>query len=101
MFATLMLHGFGKRPVEAKSRAQLLALFDTNVTSGRVALMTMSDEHLLETVSFGGVSMPRTSILRRRVFSHMIHHRGQMSVYLRLLGVAVPGIYGPSADEGS
>lgn len=43
--------------------------------------------------------MPRTAILRMRVFSRMIHHRGQLSVYLRLLDSAVPGMYGASADE--
>jgi uncharacterized damage-inducible protein DinB len=43
--------------------------------------------------------MPRLEFLRRRVINHAIHHRGQLTVYLRLLDVAVPGMYGPSADE--
>ena len=46
-------------------------------------------------------SMPRVSVLRGFVLSHIIHHRGQLSVYLRLLDVPVPSIYGPSADEPS
>jgi uncharacterized damage-inducible protein DinB len=43
--------------------------------------------------------MPRVTVLRSVVMNHMIHHRGQLSVYLRLLDIAVPGMYGPSADE--
>jgi len=42
---------------------------------------------------------PRASVLRRMVFNHLIHHRGQLTVYLRLLNIPVPGLYGPSADE--
>ena len=44
-------------------------------------------------------SMPRAAVLRMMVMSHMIHHRAQLSVYLRLLDVSVPGMYGPSADD--
>jgi uncharacterized damage-inducible protein DinB len=44
-------------------------------------------------------TMPRVAVLRSFVLSHMIHHRGQLSVYLRLMDVPVPGLYGPSADE--
>jgi uncharacterized damage-inducible protein DinB len=46
------------------------------------------------------ISMPRAGILRALVMNHLIHHRGQLSVYYRLTGVPVPGMYGPSADEG-
>jgi uncharacterized damage-inducible protein DinB len=45
------------------------------------------------------LSMPRLAVLRSFCLSHMIHHRGQLSVYLRLLDVPVPSIYGPTADE--
>jgi uncharacterized damage-inducible protein DinB len=45
-------------------------------------------------------SMPKVAVLRSFVMNHMIHHRGQLSVYLRLNDVPVPSIYGPSADEG-
>ncbi len=45
------------------------------------------------------MTMPRFSVLRTMVLNHLIHHRGQLGVYLRLTGVAVPGMYGPSADE--
>ena len=44
-------------------------------------------------------SEPRSAVLRRMVFNHIIHHRGQLTLYLRLLNVPVPGLYGPSADE--
>jgi uncharacterized damage-inducible protein DinB len=44
-------------------------------------------------------TMPRVAVLRGMVMNHLIHHRGQLTVYLRLLGVPVPGLYGPSADE--
>jgi uncharacterized damage-inducible protein DinB len=43
--------------------------------------------------------MPRTVVLRNMVMSHLIHHRGQLSVYLRLIDVPIPGMYGPSADD--
>ncbi|MEJ2109792.1 MAG: DinB family protein, partial [Acidobacteriota bacterium] len=46
-------------------------------------------------------TMPKISVLRVFVLNHIIHHRGQMSVYLRLTDTPVPSIYGPSADEGS
>ena len=47
------------------------------------------------------MTMPRVAVMRSFVFNHIIHHRGQLSVYLRELNVAVPSIYGPSADEGN
>ena len=99
-FAAMIVYGQGKLPAEAQSQAELLALLDANVAMGRAALVGVSDEHLLTTVPVApDLSMLRSDILRMRVFSHMIHHRGQLSVYLRLLDSVVPGMYGPSADE--
>lgn len=99
-FAAMIVHGHGGRPTEVKSKSELLGLLDANVAAGRTALTGVSDEHMLAKVPVtGGLSMPRMAILRMRVLSHMIHHRGQLSVYLRLLDSAVPGMYGPSADE--
>ena len=43
--------------------------------------------------------MPKAAVLRNFVLNHMVHHRGQMTVYLRMLGVSIPSIYGPSGDE--
>jgi len=99
-FAAMIVQGKGKRPAEAKSKAELLALLDANVAAGRDALAEVSDGHLLATVAVTPeLSLSRAEILRIRVLSHMIHHRGQLSVYLRLLDSVVPGMYGPSADE--
>ncbi len=70
----------------------------------RTALASMSDEELQSewTLSFGGQVVARGTrqlLYRTMFFNHLIHHRGQLTVYLRLLDIAVPGIYGPSADE--
>jgi uncharacterized damage-inducible protein DinB len=89
---------------EAKSRAELLEAFDKNVTSARAALEAASDENwqgkwsLLMTGKTI-FTLPRTAVMRGFVMNHLIHHRAQLGVYLRLLDVPVPSIYGPSADE--
>jgi uncharacterized damage-inducible protein DinB len=86
------------------SRKQLLEDFDKNVAAARAAIAESSDEDLKKifTLQAGGKtisSLPRTAALRGFIMNHIIHHRGQLSVYLRLNNVAVPSIYGPSADE--
>jgi uncharacterized damage-inducible protein DinB len=90
---------------EATSRAQILETFDRNVAATRALLSGKSDAELMVpwTLKRGGqtvFSMPKAAVWRSFVLSHVIHHRGQLSVYLRLLDVPVPSIYGPSADEG-
>jgi len=90
---------------QAKSQAALLEAFDKNVAEGRAALLKASDESWGQEWSLlsGGnriFSLPRAAVMRSFVMSHMIHHRAQLGVYLRLLDVPVPAIYGPSADEG-
>ncbi len=90
----------------AKTREEMLETFDKNVSAARQAIAKVSDEHLMQTwtlLSNGqpALSMPRLAVLRTFVLSHSIHHRGQLSVYLRLNDIPVPSIYGPSADEGS
>ncbi len=87
------------------SRKQLLEVFDKNVAAARAAIAGASDEHMgqMWTLRAGEktiFSMPRAGILRAMILSHTIHHRAQLGVYLRLNGVPVPSIYGPSADEG-
>ena len=82
----------------------LLAGFDANRAATRDALATATDEVLMVpwALKNGGkvlFSMPRAAVLRSFLISHVIHHRGQLSVYLRLLDVPLPPIYGPSADE--
>jgi len=90
---------------EAKSRDALLEAFDKNVASARAALEKASDENWQGKWSLlsGGkaiFTLPRTAVMRGFVMNHLIHHRAQLGVYLRLLDVPVPSIYGPSADEG-
>jgi len=96
----------GQRVAALASKAELMAAFDRNVAATRAALTGKTDAELLAIWSLkrGGktiFSMPKTAVLRSFVLSHLIHHRGQLSVYLRLLDVPVPSIYGPSADEPS
>lgn len=86
------------------SRAEVLAHFDERVKATR-AWLDKTDAELVApwTLKRGGqqvFTMPRVAAFRSFVLSHSIHHRGQLSVYLRLNEVAVPAIYGPSADEG-
>ena len=89
---------------EYHSRADLLAAFDKNVVAARSVLAGASDEHLLANWALlaGGqklMAMPRVAVLRNFVLNHIIHHRAQLGVYLRLNDIPVPSIYGPSADE--
>ena len=82
---------------------ELLEQFDRNVREARAALAAASDEDLGRswTLKNAGVtvfSMPRAAVLRGFVLSHSIHHRGQLSVYLRLQDVPLPSLYGPTAD---
>jgi uncharacterized damage-inducible protein DinB len=78
--------------------------FDKNIAAARAAIAGASDEHLFKhwtLLSDGNkvLTMPRVAVLRSFVMSHMIHHRAQLGVYLRLNDIPVPSIYGPSADE--
>ncbi len=89
---------------EVTSTQEALEKFDRNVAAARAAISGASDEHLFKNWSLlsGGntlLTMPRIAVLRGFVMSHNIHHRGQLSVYLRLNNIPVPSIYGPSADE--
>lgn len=91
-------------PLPATSRAALLALFDGNVAAARTAIAGASDEHLAQTWTFrmGGkpvFTLPRHVVIRSACMNHIVHHRAQLCVYLRLCDVPVPAIYGPSADE--
>ncbi len=89
----------------ADSLESALAMFDKNVTAARAAIEGASDERLLApwALLHGGnevFKMPRVAVLRTMIMNHMIHHRAQLGVYLRLNDVAVPSLYGPTADEG-
>ena len=87
-----------------ESNAELLDHFDAAVAEARKALEGAGAEQLMETWTMrsGGqtvFSMPEAAVLRSFIFNHNVHHRAQLSVYLRLLDVPVPALYGPSADE--
>jgi uncharacterized damage-inducible protein DinB len=91
-------------PPKIDNRKELLAEFDKNVASARAALASVSDAEMLKNwrLLAGGqeiFKMPRIAAIRGMVLNHHYHHRAQLTVYFRLLGVAVPGLYGPSADE--
>lgn len=86
------------------TREKLLAAFDKNVPAARAALAGADDAHYMQTWSLlaGGqtiFSIPRIACIRGMIMNHIIHHRAQLTVYLRLNDVPVPGLYGPSADE--
>ena len=96
----------GFKPFQAASSAELLDAFDKNVVLARGAIAAASDEAFIKNWSLkrGDVTlltMPKIAVVRSFVMNHVIHHRGQLSVYLRLNDIPVPSIYGPSADEGS
>ncbi|HXW55654.1 MAG TPA: DinB family protein [Candidatus Cybelea sp.] len=93
------------QPFVMTSRQQLLDKFDKSVVAARAALREASDELLMApwTLLAGGqkvFSIPRLAVVRGMVLSHVIHHRAQLGVYLRMNDVPVPSLYGPSADEG-
>jgi len=91
-------------PPKIDNRAQLLAAFDKAAAQAREALAKVSDAEIMKNWKLlaGGQEifvLPRVACIRGMCMNHMIHHRAQLTVYFRLLNVAVPGLYGPSADE--
>ena len=90
----------------AKSQADLLETFDANVAKARAAIAAVSDEELSKPWSLTSngktiLTMPKIAVLRSFIMNHLIHHRAQLGVYLRLNDLPVPSIYGPSADENT
>ena len=95
----------GYKAPQLRASGELVQALDGAVAKARAALSATTDEHLMTQWKLlaGGRVMseqPRYIAIREGVFNHLAHHRGQLTVYLRLNGVAVPSIYGPSADEG-
>jgi uncharacterized damage-inducible protein DinB len=93
---------YKEEPIQ--TRAELLKRFDTNAGKMRNALASTEDEQFMTNWSLLAAgqplfTMPRVAVLRGMILNHLIHHRGQLSVYLRMNDVPVPAIYGPSADE--
>jgi len=91
-------------PPEPSAVSEILGAFDANVAKAREHVASRSEEQLAEKWSLKRgtetvVSMPRRAVLRQFLMNHLVHHRGQLTVYLRLLDIPVPPLYGPSADE--
>ena len=96
---------FDYKPLEPKTSAELVEYLDKSVGDAIEALKNTSDEAMLEpwTLKNGDqvyFTMPKIQTLRSMCLNHIVHHRGQLSVYLRLNDIPVPSLYGPSADEG-
>jgi uncharacterized damage-inducible protein DinB len=91
-------------PFISSSPKELLAMFDAKVAEARALIASASDADFMKpwTLKVRGqtaFTMPKVAVLRGMVMNHIIHHRGQLTVYLRLNDVPVPALYGPSADE--
>jgi len=94
----------GSQPNIAKSQSELLQNFDKNAAEARAKIQAATDLRWAQTwtLKVAGkevMSMPRSVVMRSVILNHLIHHRAQLGVYLRLNDVAIPGMYGPSADE--
>lgn len=96
---------FDYKPLEPATTDDLVEYLDKNVSEALDTLRNTPDEVFMEdwtmrngeTVYF---TMPKIAVMRSFVMNHIVHHRGQLSVYLRLNDIPVPALYGPSADEG-
>jgi uncharacterized damage-inducible protein DinB len=100
------VNGPAYQPPKTDTRAELLAVFDKESAGARAALASVSDQEMMKgwKLLAGGneiFTMPRIACIRGMCLNHLIHHRAQLGVYYRLLGIPVPGLYGPSADEGT
>ncbi|MGH9398695.1 MAG: DinB family protein [Terriglobia bacterium] len=92
------------KPLIPTSRQQVLDAFDKKIAEARAAIAGASDDRMMKpwSLEYQGktlFTMPRAAVVRSMMLNHIIHHRAQLGVYLRLNDVPVPAIYGPSADE--
>jgi uncharacterized damage-inducible protein DinB len=97
--------GGAYKPQDLGSSREIVELFDSLIRKVRATLEAVEDQTLMQPWSLKNgdhtiFTLPRVAVLRTMVYSHIIHHRGQLSVYLRLNDVPLPSIYGPTADEG-
>ncbi len=93
----------GYTPNVCKTTEDLLTLFDKSAAESKIILHAITEEKMKENWTMRNgeqvyFTMPKAVVLRTWVFSHLVHHRAQLGVYLRLLDVPLPGTYGPSAD---
>lgn len=96
---------FDYKPFEPQTTEELLEFFDEHIAKARAVLSQISDETFMKNWTMRNAehvyfTMPKVAVVRGVIINHIVHHRGQLSVYLRLNDIAVPSIYGPSADEG-
>jgi uncharacterized damage-inducible protein DinB len=93
------------KPYLASNRAELLKEFDKNVSESAEVMKSLRNEQLMRTWTMKTpdgtvmVQMPRIGVIRSFIISHTIHHRAQLTVYLRMTDVPLPSLYGPSADD--
>lgn len=92
------------KPKEYAEASELVADFDKNIADAVESLNSTSNETMMQNWKLRNgeqiyFEMPKAVVMRSMVMNHIIHHRGQLSVYLRMLDIPVPSIYGPSADE--
>lgn len=90
---------------EVFSTEELVQLSENNIQQALADLNSIKDEDLMTPWTFRRgehviFTLPRAAAMRTLAMNHLLHHRGQLSVYLRLLNIPIPGMYGPSADEG-
>lgn len=93
----------GFKPSIAATTAELLEIFDKSVETGRAAIAGATDEEMQKDWSFKfgehiAFTLVRTKVIRSFI-NHLVHHRAQLGVYLRLNNIPIPGMYGPSADD--
>jgi uncharacterized damage-inducible protein DinB len=92
------------QPPRFESKAAIIKHFDEAIANARASLAGASDEKMMANWSLLGggqviFTMPRSTIVRSFVMNHLIHHRAQLGIYLRLNDIPVPAMYGPTADE--
>lgn len=91
-------------PKNIKTTSELLSYFDHLLTDAKMALSKVKNEELAKewSMTYGEdilFTLPKKQVLRLFCMNHLVHHRSQLGVYLRLLDIPVPAIYGPSADD--
>jgi len=94
------------KPLVPQTTAELVEYFEKNLADATETLKNTSNETMMENWKMRNgeqiyFDMPRVQVLRGFIFNHIVHHRGQLTVYLRLNDISVPALYGPSADEGT
>ena len=92
------------KPAEVHTSSDLMKLFEDQLSQAKQDIQNVSDETMMKAWTLRNkdqvyFSMPKIAVLRSMVVKHIVHHRAQLSVYLRLLDIPVPGMYGPTADE--